>query len=165
MADDGDDTHTAPRGRSDAEQELLNRQMSELLGELRVALPGVQVLFAFLLTVPFAQGFTRVSDFQQDMYFLSLIAAAVATALLIAPTALHRIRFGRGEKPFLLRVSNATTIAGLAALAIAIVAAVLLVSDYLLDSTTAIIISGCLAALFAVLWFLFPLLAPNRDND
>ena len=80
--------------------------MGELLQELRVALPGVQVLFAFLLTVPFAQGFTRLTDEQRDLYFGVLMSTAIATAFLIAPSALHRLLFRKRDKEYLVSLSN-----------------------------------------------------------
>ena len=85
--------------RSEEEQERLNRQLIELLNEIRVAMPGVQVLFAFLLAVPFQQRFTEATPFQRNVYFGTLIASAVATALFIAPTAYHRVMLRRGRAP------------------------------------------------------------------
>jgi len=139
--------------RSDEEQERLNRQLTELLNELRVAMPGVQVLFAFLLTVPFQQGWSKVNGFQRDVYFVSLLAAAVATALLIAPTAYHRIAFQTHDRPQIIRVGTLQLIGGLVALAIAMNGAILLVTDVLLGATTVVITVALTASLFAWLWF------------
>jgi membrane-bound acyltransferase YfiQ involved in biofilm formation len=140
-------------GRSEDEQERLNRQMIELLNELRVAMPGVQVLFGFLLTVPFQQGWRRTSEFQENVYFVTLIAAAVATAFLIAPSAYHRMAFQQHEKRNIIKVGTAQMVAGLVALAIAMNGAVLLVTDFLFAGSTAAITIVCLATLYATLWF------------
>src|SRR4051794_3219075 len=88
-----------PPRRDQEEQERLNRQLLELLNELRVALPGVQVLFAFLLAVPFQQRFTQTTPFERYVYLVTLLASAAATAFLIAPTGYHRLLFQRGDRP------------------------------------------------------------------
>src|SRR3954467_396000 len=111
--------------------ERINRELIELLNELRVALPGVQFLFAFLLVVPFQQRGGQTTDFQQDVYFVTLVAAAVATALLIAPAAQHRVLFRQHDKERLLKRSSSMAYAGLLVLAVAIASAVLLVVDVL----------------------------------
>jgi hypothetical protein len=140
-------------GRTEEEQERLNRQMTELLNELRVAMPGVQVLFGFLLAVPFQQRFATVSPFQRTVYFVTLIAAAAATALLIAPSAYHRIAFQQHDKPRIIRVGSVQFICGLGALAVAMNGAVLLVTDVLFRTPTVIVTVACVAALFLWLWF------------
>jgi hypothetical protein len=151
-------------GRSEEEQARLNWQLQELLGELRVALPGVQVLFAFLLAVPFAQGFGDVTAFQEKVFFATLLCAAAASAFLIAPTALHRLRFGHGQKPLLIRVANRLAITGLAFLALAIVGAVMLVSDYLFGVAVTVVVSALVAILFAALWFMLPVTVWSRPG-
>ncbi len=153
MRDDHDDRPSPPEQRSEDEQEELNRQMIELLNELRVAMPGVQVLFGFLLTVPFQQGFTDVNDFQRATYFVTLIASAVASCLLIAPSAYHRLMFERGEKPRIIATGNRALIAGLAALAIAMNGALLLVTDFLFQTRTVALTLVATVSLFAWLWF------------
>src|SRR3954469_7754678 len=105
---------------AESKDERLDRELIEFLNELRVALPGVQVLFAFLLGVPFTQRFSQVSDLQKDVYFLTFLCAAVATGLLIAPSAYHRLDWRQGDKEHLLVVSNRFAIAGTAFLALAI---------------------------------------------
>src|SRR5919109_103966 len=115
------------------ERERTERQMAELLQELRVALPGVQILFAFLLTVPFAQGFTRVTDFQRNLFFATLLATAISTACLIAPTATHRLRFHKRDRKYVIESANALLIAGLVFLSLAVVGAVALITDFLYD--------------------------------
>jgi membrane-bound acyltransferase YfiQ involved in biofilm formation len=139
--------------RTEEEQEQLNRQMTELLNELRVAMPGVQVLFGFLLAVPFQQRFQEVNAFQRDVYFVTLLAAMAATAFLIAPSAYHRIAFGQHEKPNIIVVGTVQFICGLVALAIAMNGAVLLVTDFIFRATTAIVTLAITGSLFAWLWF------------
>src|SRR5919205_3652577 len=99
--------------RSEDEQERMNRQMMELLNELRVAMPGVQILFGFLLTVPFQQRFQRVTEFQETVYFVTLIAAAVATAFLIAPSAYHRLLLEHHDKPNIIHIGTGQLLIGL----------------------------------------------------
>src|SRR5687768_15333878 len=117
----------------ESHKERVDRELLELLNELRVALPGVQFLFAFLLVVPFQQRGADLTEFQRDVYFITLLAAAIATGLLIAPAAQHRVLFRQQDKEALLRRSNKSAFAGLVVLAIAIVAAVLLVTDVVFD--------------------------------
>src|SRR5919198_4094326 len=107
-----------------------DRQMAELLQELRIALPGVQILFAFLLTVPFAMGFQKVTPFQRDLYFAALLATTASTACLIAPSATHRLRFHQKERAYIIESSNRLLIAGLAFLALAVIGAVTVITDY-----------------------------------
>jgi cation transport ATPase len=139
--------------RSDEEQERLNRQMTELLNELRVAMPGVQVLFAFLLAVPFQQRFQSVNSFQRDVYLATLLAAAAATAFLIAPSAYHRIAFQEHQKERIIQMGTRQFICGVAALALAMDGAVLLVTDVLFKAPTVIVVLACVSAMFLWLWF------------
>jgi Family of unknown function (DUF6328) len=139
--------------RSEEEQERLDRQLGELLNEVRVAMPGVQVLFAFLLAVPFQQRFESVSPFQRDVYFVTLLAAATATAFFIAPTAYHRITFQEGERKRIIQSGSRQVICGLVALAVAMNGAVLLVTDFLFHAPTVIVTMVCVASLFVWLWF------------
>jgi hypothetical protein len=149
-------------GRRDSDEdgetrrERINRELIELLNELRVALPGVQFLFAFLLIVPFQETVDRLTDFQQDVYFVALLSAAVATALLIAPAAQHRVLFRQKEKEALLRRSHRSAFAGLLVLALAISSAILLVVDVLFSTTQAWVTAGAVAALFLWWWMLVP---------
>ena len=147
--DDGD-------GRRDESKH--DRELIELLNELRVALPGVQVLFAFLLTVPFSQRFVAVSETQKNVYFAAFLFATIATALLIAPSAHHRLQFREQDKEHLLQTSNSLTIAGLACLAAAIVCVVFLITDVLFDAPVVITMTAVAGALYAVLWYIMPLL-------
>lgn len=140
-----------------SEHEIRDRQMIELLNELRVALPGVQILFAFLLAVPFAQGWQRTTAFQRDVFYVTLIATVVSTACLIAPTAAHRLRFHQKDRAWVIETASRLTIAGLVALAAAITGVVLLITDFLYDGSRVWIYTGIVALLLAGLWFLRPL--------
>jgi hypothetical protein len=149
-------------GRNETEKERLDRNLNELLGELRVALPGVQVLFAFLLTVPFQQGFSKATTFQKDVYLVTLLLTAVASALLIAPSAYHRIEFRQDDKRHIVFVANRFAIAGFAFLAAAMSSAILLVTDYLFGSATAVICTtGALIVLYGF-WYVLPLTRRRR---
>jgi O-antigen/teichoic acid export membrane protein len=142
-----------PSERTESEQERLDRQLDQLLTELRVAMPGVQVLFAFLLAVPFQQRFAAVTEFQKDVYFVTLLAAAAASALFIAPTAFHRLVFQLRDKPFLIAISSRLAVAGLACLAVAMNGAVLLVTDVLFDGAIVVVTVAITAVLYIGLWF------------
>jgi hypothetical protein len=134
----------------------------ELLQELRVALPGVQVLFGFLLVVPFSARWGQVSAFQQDLYFACLLCAAAATAFLIAPSAIHRLDFDRGDKPLIVEISNGLAIAGLTFLALSVIGVVLLITDLLYDGATVVIYTAAVAGVFISLWYTIPLLLRLR---
>ena len=155
MEEDG--RERTPDGRDETPNERADRNLNELLQELRVALPGVQVLFAFLLTVPFQQRFADVTNFQRDVYVFTLLFSALTTALLIAPSAYHRLNFRQGDKEHIVQIASSFTIAGLAALSLAMSGAVLLVMDWLLDGAIVAIISGGVVLGFALLWFVLPL--------
>jgi VIT1/CCC1 family predicted Fe2+/Mn2+ transporter len=142
-----------PSDRAEDDQEQLNRQLSELLQELRVAMPGVQLLFGFLLAAAFNQRFAELDQFQEDVYLATLICSAMASAFFIAPTAYHRIMFQHRDKPQLIRTATRMAIAGLTFLAVAMTGAVLLVTDFLFDRTTTIVVTAVVAAAFAWLWF------------
>ena len=153
--------------RHETPDEKYDRNMNELLQELRVALPGVQVLFAFLLTVPFAQGFQRVNEFQTHVYFVTLLCSAVASAFFIAPTAYHRLNFRQRDKRHIVEVASRFTVMGLIALALAMVGAVVLVTDVIFKSETVWIAGVAVGVLFLVLWFAMPLLRrmTNHGGD
>jgi hypothetical protein len=144
-------------GRDETEYERLDRNLQELLGELRVALPGVQVLFAFLLVVPFNTRFAGLSPGQERLYLISLLFAGAASALLIAPPAAHRITFRHQEKSFIVRWGNTLTIAGLGCLAISMTAAIGLVVDVVFSAAVAIASAAFIGSMFAVLWYVVPL--------
>ena len=145
-------------------QERLNRELIELLNELRVTLPGVQVLFAFLLAVPFTNRFTRLTDLQRDVFFASLVCTMIGTALLIAPSAYHRLRWRQHDKEQMLRTSNRLSIAGTVALAGAMTTAMFVISDVLYDSTLTAFFTAATAAIFAWFWYGLPLMRRLQDN-
>jgi len=141
----------------ETEKERLDRELLELLNELRVVLPGVQVLFAFLLAVPFYQRWADVTSFQRDVYFAALSLALIATALLIAPTALHRLNFRAKDKKAIVMISNRLAIVGTSILATAMVAVMVLISDILFDRTMTIVVGVLSALVFALLWLALPI--------
>ncbi len=143
----------ATTDRTDDEQERLNRQLSELLQELRVAMPGVQVLFAFLLAVPFADGFEDTSAFERGVYLVALLCAALSSALFITPAAYHRLVFQRGEKERIVDLAARCAILGLLFLAVAMTASVLLVASFLFSELSALIATASVALAFGWLWF------------
>jgi hypothetical protein len=149
------------RGR---EERKRDRQMIELLNELRVALPGVQILFAFLLTVPFSVRFDKLTGFQRDVYYLTLMSTALSTACLIAPSAAHRLRFHKSDRAWLVESANVLTIAGLVTLAIAITGAVTLITDIMFDGLIVWLYSGALALVVVGLWFVRPLLRADESS-
>ena len=139
--------------RDHEEQERLNRQLIELLNELRVALPGVQMLFAFLLAVPFQQRFSQTTSYERHVYLVTLLSSAAATAFLIAPTGYHRLLFQRGDRPRVIRRGTQMLIAGLVCLAVAMIGAVYLICEFLFAPSTAIPIAAAGSVVFGWLWF------------
>ena len=139
-----------------------DRQMLELLNELRIALPGVQILFAFLLTVPFSQRFEQLGRFERTVFYVTLLATAVSTVCLIAPTATHRLRFHQSERAYIIESANKLLIAGLVFLAVAIVGTVLLVTDFLYGDRSMWVFPALVAALLVGLWFVRPLIRHAR---
>jgi hypothetical protein len=146
-----------PSGRDETEDARLDRNLGELLQELRVALPGVQVLFAFLLAVPFQTGFRHISSFQEKVYFVTLLCSAVSAALLISPTAYHRMTFHFQQKRHLVRLANRQAIAGLGFLALAMTGAIMLITDVLFGGIATAVTSAAAGGMFLVLWYLMPL--------
>ena len=138
-------------------EERVNRELIELLNELRVALPGVQVLFAFLLAVPFSQRFAETTELQREGFMVALLATLAGSVFLIAPTAYHRIRFRDRDKEALLRISNVFAIVGVACLAVGMTAVVFLVTDMIFKGTVTTVVTALTAALFATVWFVLPL--------
>ena len=141
----------------ESKKERVDRELIELLNELRVALPGVQVLFAFLLTVPFSNGWRRITEFQKDVFVAAILLTAVSTAFLIAPSAHHRLLFRSKDKEFLLFTANRLAIVGIGFLALAMSATILLVIDVVFDRRWAAVVAALAAAMFAVLWYGLPL--------
>jgi hypothetical protein len=159
-----DQTRHVEQGPDDRDEEerRRDRQMIELLNELRVALPGVQILFAFLLTVPFSQRFATLTAFQRDVYYVTLMATALSTACLIAPSAAHRLRFHQSERAWIVESANELTIVGLGLLAIALGGSVLLITDVMFDGARVWLYSGAVLAVIVGLWFVRPLLRHVR---
>ena len=141
----------------ETDKERVDRELIELLNELRVALPGVQVLFAFLLAVPFAAGWSKVTEFQKDVFFMTLCSTAVSAALLIAPSAYHRFHFRNQEKERLLLTANKLMIGGLFFLLISMVGVIVLIADVLYAGAAVIVAGVFAAALFVGLWAVLPL--------
>ena len=144
-------------GRDETEEERLDRNLSEMLQELRVALPGVQVLFAFLLAVPFQQGFEKITPFQKGAYFGTLVCTAISAVMLISPTAYHRITFRYQQKRQLVFYANRFSIVGLFFLALAMTGAIMLITDYLFGSTATILMVAATVVVFGFFWFGLPL--------
>ena len=158
MADDRPPEEESP-------QERANRELAELLNELRVVLPAVTVLLAFLLAVPFAKGWTRVTDFQRDVFLVAFLSAAVSVAFLAAPSSYHRLRFRQGDKAKMVKVGNRLAIAGIAVSAVSLEAVVLLVTDFVLSRGAAIAAASSLLAVVLLLWYVLPLWAAFRDRS
>jgi Family of unknown function (DUF6328) len=144
-------------GRDETESERLDRNLQEMLGELRVALPGVQVLFAFLLVVPFNQRFADVTQFQKTVFFATLLCTAASTICLIAPTVHHRVEFGQQDKHRIVHTGNRIVILGLLLLAIAMTGAVIFVTDFLYAGTTTTVVAAATGGAFLLLWYAIPL--------
>jgi Kef-type K+ transport system membrane component KefB len=149
---------------SETEAQRHNRELIELLNELRVALPGVQVLFAFLLAVPFATGFPKLGELDRDIFFVAFIATALSTVCLIAPSSYHRLRWRDPDKERLLVASNVLTIAGLALLAVAITAVVFVITDFLFHRAWAGVFTAIVAIAFLLLWYGLPLRAAYLER-
>jgi hypothetical protein len=149
--------------KGESKDERLDRELIELLNELRVALPGVQVLFAFLLTVPFSQRFGQLTDLQRHTYFGTFVAAALASLFLIAPTAHHRLRWRAHDKERLLRIANSEAIAGTVFLALAITGTIFVITDVLFGVTWAATIAAAFAGLLVWFWYGLPLTRKLQD--
>ncbi len=146
-----------PDDRDETRYERDDRNLIELLQELRVAGLGVQVLFGFLLSLPFTTRFVQLTGVQRKLYVAILVVSALATALLLGPVAYHRLVFRLRQKERLVRAANVMAIAGLATTALAISSTVWLVVSYVLKGASAFVIGSCVAAVFASLWFVLPL--------
>lgn len=154
----------AAEARNETEIERVDRNLEELMAELRVALPGVQVLFAFLLILPFNSRFEQVTPAQEKVYLGTLLCAAFCTVLLIAPTMSHRMQFRMGRKERILRHSQRLALAGLSLLALAMAGAVFLVSDFVFGSVVAAIAAALLALAVAWSWYVLPTLGPDQER-
>jgi hypothetical protein len=153
------------RQEDESPKERANRELIELLNELRVVTPGVTVLLAFLLAVPFANGWSRVTAFQRDVFVIAFLATAVSVALLAAPSSFHRLRFRQGDKEQMVRVGNRLAIAGIAASAVSLEAVVLLVMDYVLGRGAAIAAVVSLFVVVVSLWYGLAAWSGLRDRS
>jgi hypothetical protein len=151
-------------GRDETEEQRLDRNYGELLQELRVAQVGVQILFASLLTVVFTDRFTTISSLQRGTYVVTLLAATVATALLVGPVAFHRIVFRHHQKDDLVRVSHRLALGGLACLSVALVGVVMLILEEVLGQTPALWYGSGVAAVFILVWLVVPLVSRTREE-
>lgn len=149
---------------AETEKERVDRELIELLNELRVVLPGVQVLFAFLLLLPFQQAFAQVTPLERSLYFAAFAATFAASILLIAPSTYHRIRFRDGDKERMLRTSNRLLLGGTGLLGLAIATVAFLVSDVLFGETVGTISAGVSGLVVAWFWFGLPLSRKARDE-
>lgn len=149
----------------ESKDERLNRELIELLNELRVALPGVQMLFGFLLAVPFSQRFDTITATQRHMYYATFLSTAFASIFFIAPTAYHRLRFRQRDKEQLVQTANLLAIVGTAFLAFALSGAVFLVTDLVFESTMTAIATAATAAMLATLWYGLPGYRWLRESD
>lgn len=138
-------------------KERVNRELIELLNELRIALPGVQVLFAFLLVLPFQQGFAEISDADRGVYIVALIASALAAALLIAPSMYHRLNFRRQVKEQMLFDSNKLAVSGILLTGVGVACSIFLVVDVVIGETPAIVATAATSVVYALVWLALPL--------
>jgi len=152
-------------GREETPRERADRNLTELLQELRVALPGVQVLFAFLLTVPFTQRFTELSSFEEKLYFGVLISTALSSAFLISPSVSHRILFRRQEKEYLVTVANRLALVGTGFLALSICGAVAMVSHLVFGTAATIVSTTAVGFTVVTIWYVGPVLRLLHDEE
>jgi predicted membrane channel-forming protein YqfA (hemolysin III family) len=149
---------------SEDDQSRLDRELIELLNELRVVLPGVQVLFAFLLAVPFTNEFSRITNEQRQVFFATFLLTTAATALLIAPSAYHRLRWRQHDKQQMLKTANRLSIGGMVFLTLALVCAAFLVTDLLFHATMAAVVTAIVASFFLWFWWGLPLWRRLQDR-
>lgn len=145
-------------------KEELDQEWGELVEEHRLAMPGVQVLFAFLLILPFQNRFESLTTFQENVYYSATLCATVAIVLLIAPTAAHRIRWRAQDKEALLRMGTRAAIAATVFIAAAMTSSVYLITDLLYGEPATVIASSLVAAAFAFLWYVIPLYRRFKDQ-
>jgi hypothetical protein len=150
---------------NESEKDRWDRNFADLLQELRVAQTGVQILFAFLLTMPFSAGFPKTSAFQKDTYVVALISAAFAAAMIISPVAFHRALFRQGRKPELVRFSHRMATGGLAFMLVSMVSSVLLITDYLLSTWVAVILTVITGVWFLTFWVALPFARREWGTD
>jgi hypothetical protein len=167
MAIDDRDTKAAEQGPGEDEEsanQRLNRNLDQLMQELRVALPGVQVLFAFLLVVPFNTRFDKLTGAQRDIYLVALMFAAAASAFLIAPSVHHRVLFHHKRKPEFVHLANRLAVAGMVMLVGAFTFAVALIASFIFTTGVALLLTIATALVFGVTWFGVPLWLRERPG-
>jgi predicted membrane channel-forming protein YqfA (hemolysin III family) len=150
---------------TESENERLARNLNELLQELRVAQAGVQFLFGFLLAVAFTEHYARASGFEQVTHLVAVTFATAAVACLTAPAAWHRVLFRQGQRRQILRIANVLTVTGLACLAVAMTATVLLLFNVVVGTPVAVVFAALFAILFGILWFVWPLRHRNGNGS
>jgi Family of unknown function (DUF6328) len=155
---------SAADGRDESEADRLDRNYSELLQELRVAETGVQILFAFMLSIAFQQRFQTLDDVQRTIYVITLLFCTVAIALLVAPVAFHRLVFRQGLKDELVKITNALALGGTSFLLLAVLSGVLLILDYVVGRAFAAVVTSVLAVLFVSLWLVLPMSRRRREE-
>lgn len=158
-----DRSETAEKERDETPPERLDRNTVELLNELRIAGTGVQVMFAFLLVVPFNKGWAHVNGFERTLYFVTLLIVALAAFLLLAPPIHHRLLFRHGEKPFLIRTGNYMAIAGMVCVGLGFIGILILLSDVVVGGAAPVVVGVLAAAVITGLWFVVPLV--RRDEE
>jgi Family of unknown function (DUF6328) len=158
-----DRSEAAEEDRDETQPERLDRNTVELLNELRIAGTGIQVMFAFLLILPFNTGWKRVDGFERTVYFITLLVVALAAFLLMAPPIHHRLLFRHGEKPFLIRTGNYMAIGGMVCLGLGFIGILILISDFVIGGVAPAVVGVLAATLIAGLWFVLPLV--RRDQE
>ncbi len=161
----GDRTSEHAGRRGETEEERLDRNLMELLQELRVVLTGIQVLFAFLLVVPFQQGWASVTEFEKTVYYVTLLLTAASSVCLIAPTVRHRMRFRELDKRWIVDSSNRLAIAGVAFLGGAICGVLMLITHVVYDSTLTTVVVAAFAVMIGWFWFVAPVIRELRERD
>ena len=149
--------------RDESQPQRLDRNTVELLNELRIAGTGIQVMFAFLLILPFNVGWKQVDGFERTVYFVTLLVVALAAFLLMAPPIHHRLLFRHGEKPFLIRVGNYMAISGMVCLGLGFIGILVLLSDVVVGGAAPVIVGALAAAVIAGLWFALPLMRREEE--
>jgi hypothetical protein len=168
MTERGGGTARADDGRDESALERLDRQFDDLLQELRVMQTGVQVLFAFLLSLPFTQRFSGLDDDQRLLYFVTLLTSGAAVLMLLAPGAWHRALFAQRDKAHLIQVSHRFAIAGLAFVAVSVCGVVALIATFIYPGTIAAVVAGTSLVAFLVLWLMLPVrrrVTHGREHD
>jgi MFS family permease len=155
----------AARIRNESDKQRWDRNFADLLQELRVAQTGVQILFAFLLTLPFSNGFPKTTAFQKDVYVVALMSAAFSAAMIISPVAFHRAVFRQGRKPEMVRYAHRMATAGLVFMLVSMVASVLLITDYLLSVWVAVVVTAVTGAWFLTFWAFVPWFRHNWIDE